>query len=275
MNTYTSRIEQHALAIFCALTIALTFATTLLPLPGEAVAVVMVFIPALLSISLTAVSEGRAGVRSLLGKLAHWRISLKWVVIALALAFVIRLTMSLIALGLGIISTVQLRPGGPAQYVILAVIFFIFAIPEELSWRGYALPKLLERYSPLAAGLIVGVLWGSLHLALLLPGMMNEGAPPLPTVLGLVGGSILFTWLYVNSDGSILLTTLFHAAQSFFVIVNEGLSVTQQAWLMASVYLAMALIVVLATGSRLTRRPVASISETVLATGTSQPLARK
>jgi membrane protease YdiL (CAAX protease family) len=275
MNMMISLVKQYALAIFCALTIAFTFATTLLPLPGEAAAVVMVFIPALLSILLTAVTEGRAGVRSLFGKLAHWRISLRWVVIALALALVIRLTMSLIALGLGIISTIQLRPGGPAQYVILAVIFFIFAIPEELGWRGYALPKLLERYSPLAAGLIVGALWGSLHLALLLPGMMNEGAPPLPTVLGLVGGSILFTWLYVNNDGSILLTTLFHAAQSFFVIVNEGLTVTQQAWLMAGVYLAVALIVVLATGLRLTRMPVVRISQTAQATGTGQPLVRK
>jgi membrane protease YdiL (CAAX protease family) len=275
MNTMISPIKQHALAIFCALTIALTFATALLPVPGEAAAVVMVFIPALLSISLTAISEGRAGVRSLFGKLAHWRISLKWVVIALALALVIRLTMSLIALGLGIISTIQLRPGGPAQYVILGVVFFVFAVPEELGWRGYALPKLLERYSPLAAGLIIGVLWGSLHLALLLPGMMNEGAPQLPTVLGLVGGSILFTWLYVNSNGNIVLTTLFHAAQSFFVIVNEGLTVTQQAWLMAGVYLAVALIVVLATGPRLTRRPMASISETVQATGTGQQMARK
>jgi membrane protease YdiL (CAAX protease family) len=275
MNMMISPIKQHALAIFCALTIALTFATALLPVPGEAAAVVMVFIPALLSISLTAISEGRAGVGSLFGKLAHWRISLKWVVIALALALVIRLTMSLIALGLGIISTIQLRPGGPAQYVILAVVFFVFAVPEELGWRGYALPKLLERYSPLAAGLIIGVLWGSLHLALLLPGMMNEGAPQLPTVLGLVGGSILFTWLYVNSNGNIVLTTLFHAAQSFFVIVNEGLAVTQQAWLMAGVYLAVALIVALATGPRLTRRPMASISGSVQATGTGQQMARK
>lgn len=275
MNRMISLIKQYALAIFCALTIGLTFATTLLPLPGEVAAVVMVFIPALLSILLTAVSEGRAGVRSLLGKLAHWRIRLKWVVIALALALVVRLIMSFMALGLGIISTIQLRPGGPAQYVILATVFFVFAIPEELGWRGYALPKLLERYSPLAAGLIIGVLWGSLHLALLLPGMMNEGASPLATLLGLVGGSVLITWLYVNSDGSIVLTTLFHAAQSFFVIVNEGLTGTQQAWLMAAVYLAVALIVVLAAGSSLTRRPVARISETVQATGTSQPLARK
>ncbi|HUE99850.1 MAG TPA: type II CAAX endopeptidase family protein [Anaerolineales bacterium] len=275
MKTLTSIIKQHALALFCGLTIALTFAATLLPLPGELVAVVMVFIPALLAISLTAVSEGREGIRALLGKLAQWRISLKWVAMALVLALVIRLTMSLIALGLGMISTIQLRPGGTAQYIILAIVFFVFAIPEELGWRGYALPKLLQRYSPLAAGLIIGVLWGSLHLALLLPGMMNEGASPLATLLGLVGGSVLFTWLYVNSDGSIVLTTLFHAAQSFFVIVNEGLTGTQQAWLMAGVYLAVALIVVLATGPRLTRRPVARISQTVQATGTSQPLPPK
>ena len=275
MNIMISLIKQYALAIFCALTIALTFASTLLPLPGEAAAVMMVFIPALLSILLTAISEGRAGVRSLFGKLAHWRVSLKRLVITLALALMIRLTMSLIALGLGMISTIQLRPGGPAQYLILAVIFFFFAIPEELGWRGYALPKLLERYSPLAASLIVGVLWGSLHLALLLPGMMNEGASPLATLLGLVGLSVLFTWLYVNSGGNIVLTSLFHAAQSFFIIVNEGLTGPQQAWLMAGVYLAAALIIVLATGSKLTRRPVTTISQTVQATGTNQPLARK
>ncbi len=178
MNTLTSLIKQHALVIFCVLTIALTFAATLLPLPREAVPVVMVFIPALMAIPLTALSEGRSGVRSLLGKLTQWRISLKWVVIALALAFLMRLTISLIALGLGLISAIQLRPGGPASLVLLAVVFFVFAIPEELGWRGYALPKLLERRSPLAASLIVGVLWGSLHLALHLPGMMSADLPP-------------------------------------------------------------------------------------------------
>lgn len=182
MNALTSFIKRHALASFCTLTIALTFAATLLPLPGEVIPVVMVFIPALMAIALTALSEGKAGVRSLLGKLAQWRISLKWVVIALTLALMMRLTMSLIALGLGLIPALQLRPGPPAQFVILAVILFIFAIPEELGWRGYALPKLLEQRSPLAAGLIVGVLWGSLHLALHLPGLI--------TVAELLGGAL-------------------------------------------------------------------------------------
>jgi membrane protease YdiL (CAAX protease family) len=247
----------------------------LLPLPGEVIPVIMVFIPGLMAISLTALAEGQAGVRSLLGKLVQWRVNLKWVGITLALALVIRLTMSLIALGLGMVSTIQLRPGGPAAYILLGVVFFVFAIPEELGWRGYALPKLLERRSPLAAGLIVGLLWGSLHLALILPGMMNEGAQPLPTLLGLVGGSVLFTWLFVNSDGNILLTTLFHAAQSFFVIVNEGIALNQQAWLMAGVYVVAALILVLVSGPSLRQKPIAGISQAVETTRGGQPMARK
>jgi membrane protease YdiL (CAAX protease family) len=263
MNTLISRIKQHALVTFCTLTIALTFAATLLPLPGEAIAMVVVFIPALLAILLTVLSEGKSGVRSLLGKLARWRISLKWVIIAITLALAVRLTISLVALGLGMISTIQMRPGGPASYILLVLIFFVFAIPEELGWRGYALSKLLAQRSPLAAGLIVGLLWGSLHLALLRPGMMNEGAQPLPTLLGLVGGSVLFTWLFVNSDGNILLTTLFHAFQSFFVIVNEGIALNQQAWLMAGVYMAAALILVLVAGPSLKRKPIAGISQAV------------
>lgn len=275
MNMLISLIKQHALAIFCTLTIALSSAATLLPLPREVIPVAIVFIPALMAILLTALSEGKAGVRSLLAKLAQWRMSLKWVVIALAMALVIRLTMSIIAVGLGMISTIHIRPGGPAQFVLLALILFIFAIPEELGWRGYALPKLLERHLPLAAALIVGVLWGSLHLALLLPGMMNEGAPAFPTVLALVGGSVLFTWLYVNSGGNVVLTTIFHTAQSFFVIVNDGITVAQQTWLLAGVYSAAALIVAVAAGSSLTRKPVAGISKGVEATQTSQSLAQK
>lgn len=275
MKLLISLTKRHALAIFCALTITLTFAATLLPLPGQVIPIVMVFIPALTAISLTALSGGKAGVRSLLGKLAQWRIDPKWIAIAVVLGLVVRLAMSLIALGMGMISTIELRSGGPASFVLLAVVFFIFAMPEELGWRGYALPKLLERRSPLAAGLIVGVLWGSLHLALLLPGMINEGAQPLPTLLTLVSGSVLFTWLYVNSGGSIVVTTLFHAAQSFFVIVNEGITLEQQTWLLAVVYPTLALIVVIVAGSSLTRKPGAAILQVVKAARSSQLLSRK
>jgi membrane protease YdiL (CAAX protease family) len=157
----------------------------------------------------------------------------------------------------------------------LAVILFIFAIPEELGWRGYALSKLLEHHSPLTAGLIVGILWGSLHLALHLPGMIYAGLPLVPTLLQLIGLSVLITWLYARTDGNILLTSLFHAAQSFFVVLNEGIPGTQLVWFMAGVYITLALIFLIVAGSSFTRKPMVVAWQIAEAPHTERPVAQK
>ena len=47
MHSIVGLVTRQALAIFCALTIALSFAATQLPLPSEIVPVVMVFVPSL------------------------------------------------------------------------------------------------------------------------------------------------------------------------------------------------------------------------------------
>src|SRR5436853_4990919 len=87
--------------------------------------------------------------------------------------------------------------------------------------RGAARPDLQHPDTAVIAGLVTGVLWGSLHLALTMPGMIFDGMPLLPVVLEVLGLSVLGTWLYIRSSGNVLLTSLFHAAQSFFVIVND------------------------------------------------------
>jgi membrane protease YdiL (CAAX protease family) len=244
--------------IFCTVTVLLSFVTYLLPLPREVLPFLIVLLPTLIALGLTAVSEGGAGVRSLLGKLGQWRISLKWLIIALGLALLMRLAISVLALWFGLIPAIQVRPGPPSQLLLLAVIVTIAALLEEIGWRGYALPKLLAQHSPLSASLIIGVVWGSLHLALLLPGMMNAGAPALPTVVAVASVSVLTTWLYVNTGGNLILAIVFHAAQNFFVIVNEGIPFTVAAWLMVGVYLTLVLIVITLTGWKLTKQPAVS-----------------
>jgi hypothetical protein len=56
---------------------------------------------------------------------------------------------------------------------------------------------------------------------------------------------VLLTWFFINGGQSVLLTSLFHAAQSFFVIVNEGIPLSQIGWLWALVYAGAAVIVVM------------------------------
>jgi membrane protease YdiL (CAAX protease family) len=271
MHPLAALVRRRALPIYCALTIALSFAAALLPIAGEAVPVVLVFIPALVALALTALTDGWAGVRSLTGRLGRWRVRPLWVVVAVALGLVVRLLISVIALLLGLIPTILLRPWSPVQLALFAAMLLVFAIPEELGWRGYALPKLLKARSPLAAGLLIGALWGSLHVALTLPGMMLEGAPALAVVLEVTGVSVLTTWLYIRSGGSLLLASVLHAAQSFFVIVNEGIPLAQQMWLMAGVYMAMALVVALVAGPHFTRKPTTSVDDAALPAALSEP----
>jgi membrane protease YdiL (CAAX protease family) len=84
---------------------------------------------------------------------------------------------------------------------------------EELGWRGYALPRLLQRFSPLAASLILGVIWGVWHLPSFFVSSLVQSSLAIPVFLfGALCMSILATWLYLHTGGSVLITVLFHLA---------------------------------------------------------------
>jgi membrane protease YdiL (CAAX protease family) len=262
MNALSTFFERYSLILFFALTILLSFAITpllsyaitLQILPPDVENLFVVLIPTLVAIFLTAMSGGRKSISALLKQLVQWRVGFKWYAVALIVALAVRLSMSLLSLALGWIQAVQIRAQTPVQLVALFVIFYIAAALEELGWRGFALPKLLGRRSALFSALLIGVLWGTVHLALHLPGLMYEGWPWPATMIELVGLSVVITWLFVNTQSSLVIATLFHAAQSFFLIVNEGISGPQQLWLMVISYTSLALILIALFGPALKRR---------------------
>jgi hypothetical protein len=86
-----------------------------------------------------------------------------------------------------------------------------------------------------------------------LPGLMLSSFPWPATLIQLLGLSVAITWLYVNTQGSLVIASLHHAAQSFFVIVNEGITGSQQAWLLAAGNIALGLILILLAGPALRR----------------------
>lgn len=97
------------------------------------------------------------------------------------------------------------------QYWLANIFFYGFG--EEVGWRGFALPRLQARRSALAAALIVGVVWALWHLPLFAfaGGLSAKGiGGVLGWLFSILTGSILMTFLFNQSGGSVLAVALFH-----------------------------------------------------------------
>jgi membrane protease YdiL (CAAX protease family) len=85
------------------------------------------------------------------------------------------------------------------------------ALGEEIGWRGYVLPRLQTRMSALSASLILAPIWALWHLPLWLTGA--PGRTPLiyaGFVVSAFGLSVILTWVYNSTGGSLLLVVLLH-----------------------------------------------------------------
>jgi len=105
------------------------------------------------------------------------------------------------------------------QIVVSFASIFVFSyLGEEIGWRGFALPRMQRDAVAVVAGLVVGVLWGVWYLPLwYMPGSIYQSIPLPIFFVEVVGVSVLCTWLYNNTGGNLLVTSLFHAA-SFSVL---------------------------------------------------------
>jgi uncharacterized protein len=186
-----------------------------------------IYAPTFAAIIVTAISEGRDGLKRLFAPLWDWKLNLRWYLAAIFLP----LAFACIAVLIYLAGSNQLTLlASPAWVQALPI--FLVSIPitllaklplgplaEELGWRGYALPRLQRNMSALSASLILGVLWGLWHLpAFWVPGaaLGLDIEPSFATiakyVFNVVGVTIIFTWLYNNTRGSMLIDFIFHAA---------------------------------------------------------------
>jgi membrane protease YdiL (CAAX protease family) len=109
--------------------------------------------------------------------------------------------------------------------LFLAILTLTDGLGEELAWRGFALPRLLTRYNALVASVVLGVIWALWHLPLLWT--EGNGMFHLPVwllLLDLTAKSILFTWVFLHTRGSVLIAMLFHGATNLFLVSPEVVS---------------------------------------------------
>lgn len=209
-----------------------------------------VFAPAIVAVALTARAGGHAGTAALLGRIMVWPPKARWCLFAVAFMAAIKLTAALlIRLGTG-----AWPPFGQESPVLMALGVLVSTpvqAGEEIGWRGYALPRMAKRLGPGPAGIILGVIWASWHLPLFFVAIGDLVGQSFPLYLtGVTAISVVMTWLYWRTGGSLLMTMLLHAAiNNTKDIVPSGmpgatdvftLSATPVAWVSAALLWACA-----------------------------------
>ena len=196
------------------------------PIGASASAVDASFVgPFLSAFIMTGITEGRAGIGRVLRRCVLWRVGFGWYLFAL-----IGIPM-LLVLGVIVLPGAMASFKGLASLVTprpwLSQIVYVFLhgpLGEEPGWRGFALPRLQRLYGPLVASLILGPLWALWHLPFFWVPAWNF--PPTLLNIGLfvivaIPLTIVMTWVFNNTKGSVLMAILVHATFDMtFVILN-------------------------------------------------------
>ena len=233
--------------IFAALSVGLAAAVTLGGVPTALVPFVLALGPTAFALAF-AWREGSGALRRLMATAIRRPNRRVWFAL-LALPVVWSLVVVGAAVTLGEPSVGLFDRVFPA-IVIIPLIVLIPAFAEEIAWRGYAVTRLLPSMSPLTAGLLLGIPWALMHLFLQLPGQMNAGLDVWPTVVSLIGYSVILTWAFVGSGGSVLLVALIHAGFNGVAPLMAGVDL-DRAWIIRAILVAgIAIAIVLLGGFR-------------------------
>ena len=178
-----------------------------------------IYFPFLIGILITAIVNGRSGLKTFFSRIVRWRVGLRWYAVALFLPPGLRL----VAAGLNILlgaqmpTNIQIPTGSELLANFLFPNFLLIALGEEPGFRGFALPRLLVGRSALSASLILGVLHAIWHIPLFIFGSDSPMIVPI-----VISGAVLNTWLFNKTNGSVLLAMLLHV---MLVIVFVGMAI--------------------------------------------------
>ncbi|HVG47532.1 MAG TPA: CPBP family intramembrane glutamic endopeptidase, partial [Rubellimicrobium sp.] len=225
-------VRRHQVGVFFTVALGFSWAAFVPYARAEDGIPWFTFGPAIAAILMAALIGGWSALKTLLASVIRWHVAPVWYLVALGLPFLIQLV------------AVWLNPrfGAPApnwsaipplaQVLPMVALFAVFSGPlgEEIGWRGFALPRLLERHSALMASLILGAVWAVWHLPLILVDDFTTYGAFMPVI-----AAIVFTWVHQNTRGSVLLAILMHVSHQnsvrYLGRVYTNADQVQQQWI--------------------------------------------
>ena len=220
----TPASQQKNLWIFFALSLALSVPIFLSTPPDAPTASLLgtffigSYIPAILAVIFIAIEKDKKESAAFRLRVITLRVGWLWWAIAFLFPTVVWLISGAAFLLQG--------QDWPASYAALG--FFPIALliyfGEEIGWRGFALPRLMQRYSAVTASLILGAVWGAFHIAL------NLHRPYFAALnfAFLVAISVILTWLFLRTKSIILTTVLYAVFNTWLQVFLVGQDTEKQ-----------------------------------------------
>ena len=170
------------------------------------------------SLLMTWLTLGKDETVRLFKRLFIWRVGWKWFLAALAIEpFCIvagvylnaALTRTPPDFSEAMVNQIFDASASPLLFFLAFFLFDLITNGEEMGWRGYVLPRLQAKHSALTASLILGVIWAFWHLPKYIAhfDVLAFGW----AVVHFLAFAVILTWLYNNTNGSLLLVAVCHA----------------------------------------------------------------
>ncbi|MGW6442876.1 CPBP family intramembrane glutamic endopeptidase [Lentzea sp. NPDC055074] len=210
----------------------------------------------------TAIADGRAGLRRWAGRMWRWRVRWQWYAVALLGVPVAMLITGAVFSGGQIAAPSMMAVAAYVPALLLQMI--TTGLAEEPGWRDFALPRVQRRFGPLGGTMILGPLWAAWHLPLFLTewGGWPDANWTRPVVFSVfcIAFNVVMTWMFNRTGESLPLSMLLHVSVNNFASVMwaetfPGISGDRAMQAMATGSIVVAVLLLLGTRGRLGYRP--------------------
>ncbi len=223
----------------------------LLPLLGP----IGTFGPMIAALFLAFKKDGKAGLTAMFRRGFSLGFNKIWLVVAIVLWPALHGIAMLLAIYHGGSAAPEILLFSQPLMILLPLLRTVLLggpLGEEMGWRGYALDRLQTRFNALVSSLFLGVIWAFWHLPLHFAAE-GRGMPFPLFLLIVVSQSPIYTWLYNNSNRSLIPVIVFHTLQNYLIfnVLNMDNGIT---YFLPVFYCAVALILVIWKPKRLVRK---------------------
>lgn len=170
---------------------------------------------------ITAVADGRAGLRRWVGRMWRWRVRWHWYAIAL-----LGVPAAMLATGYAFSGGQVSAPSmmAVAAYVPGLILQMVTTgLAEEPGWRDFALPRLQNRFGPLAASMVLGPIWALWHMPLFLTewgGFPDaDWTRPVSFAVFCIAFNFVMSWVFNRTGESLPLSMLAHVSVNNFASI--------------------------------------------------------